>query len=235
MILLPAELRARLPSIYSQARVRDPTVHLKFFIPDSTRAWFILEGGRRNHDFLFFGYVFDREEESWGYFTLSELLGARGSTGLAVERDLNFKPRPLERSHRTIPSGARANVKQQEQTSLVCSFFMVAVEPRIDVEKGDQPVQTLWSTKCDTPPKFPLSFRGQLIGALFMEAIVAIATIKSLHAPLLAMAYVAMGLCVIVMLFYARRKNTREAYWAFGSNLFTLLIVLLCLDFLTQK
>jgi hypothetical protein len=84
-----------LSPIYSQGRTPDPTVHLKFFTLDANRTRVVLEGEWRNNDFLFFGYVRDLAQESWGHFTLSELLGTRGPTGVPVERDRDFKPGPL--------------------------------------------------------------------------------------------------------------------------------------------
>jgi hypothetical protein len=70
MELLTAALRASLPRLYSQEGNPDPTVHLKFFTPDSDWTWFATEGEPQGDDFLFFGYVCGLEEE-WGYFVLS--------------------------------------------------------------------------------------------------------------------------------------------------------------------
>ena len=44
----------------------------------------------------FFGLVFGHERE-FGYFLLSELEEVRGSMGLPIERDLYFKPVPIEK------------------------------------------------------------------------------------------------------------------------------------------
>jgi hypothetical protein len=94
MALLTAELRARLPALYSQEGNRDPIVHLKFFTPDSNWTWFVTEGSEDEEDFRFFGYVIGLEEE-WGYFMLSELESVRGPLDLAIERDLYFRPAPF--------------------------------------------------------------------------------------------------------------------------------------------
>ena len=91
MELLPAELRASLPALYSQESNPDPTVHLKFFTPDSDWTWFVTEGEPRDDDFLFFGYVCGFEEER-GYFVLSELASVGGNGRLPIERDLHFRP-----------------------------------------------------------------------------------------------------------------------------------------------
>ena len=54
MKLLTEELRRRLPPLYSQENTKDPTVHAKFFTPDSNWTWFATEGsedeGGVNHD-----------------------------------------------------------------------------------------------------------------------------------------------------------------------------------------
>jgi hypothetical protein len=94
MELVPAELRAKLPRLYSQEHNRDPTVHLKFFSPYSNWTWFATEGEQQEDDFIFFGYVIGFEEE-WGYFSLSELESARRGDLPLVERDLYFTPGPF--------------------------------------------------------------------------------------------------------------------------------------------
>ena len=94
MELLPAELRASLPALYSQEGNPDPRVHLKFFTPDSDWTWFVTEGQTQEDDFLFFGYVCGFEEE-WGYFVLSELASIGGRGRLPIERDLHFQQGPF--------------------------------------------------------------------------------------------------------------------------------------------
>jgi hypothetical protein len=91
MQLLTEELRASLPALYAQDGNKNPTVHAKFFTPDSNWTLFITEGGPEEDDFIFFGYVIGLEEE-WGYSALSELESARGPLNLPIERDLYFTP-----------------------------------------------------------------------------------------------------------------------------------------------
>jgi hypothetical protein len=43
MELLPTELRARLPALYSKKGSTDRTVHIKFFSPYSTWTWLVTE------------------------------------------------------------------------------------------------------------------------------------------------------------------------------------------------
>ena len=94
MILLPPKLRAALPHLYTQEKVEDPTVHIKFFTPWTSWTWFVTEGEEQEDTFMFFGHIIGQEEEL-GYFTLEELESITGPTGLKIERDLHFKPGPL--------------------------------------------------------------------------------------------------------------------------------------------
>lgn len=95
MQLLTQGLRESLPPLYGQEGNKNPTVHAKFFTPDSNWTWFITEGGAEGDEYLFFGYVIGQEEE-WGYSALSDLESVRGPLGLPIERDLYFKPGPFE-------------------------------------------------------------------------------------------------------------------------------------------
>jgi hypothetical protein len=94
MKLLPEELRAQLPPLYAQEKIKDPIVHLKFFTPWAGWTWFITEGSPEDDDFIFFGYVIGQFKE-WGYSSLNELESIRGPGGLTIERDLHFKPKPV--------------------------------------------------------------------------------------------------------------------------------------------
>lgn len=69
MMLLPADLKAKLPPLYSQEAVLDPLLPVKFFTPDSSWTWYAIEF---DGDDLFVGYVVGMESEL-GYFTLHEL------------------------------------------------------------------------------------------------------------------------------------------------------------------
>lgn len=94
MKLLPDELKAALPPLYSNEEIKDPLVRLKFFTPDGGWTWFVTEGQAEGQDFLFFGFVVGHFPE-WGYFLLSELESIHGVLGLSVERDLHFTPKPF--------------------------------------------------------------------------------------------------------------------------------------------
>lgn len=91
-VLLTPAVEA-LPPIKKTERADDPDVQIKFFTPDSSWTWYPLE---YDGDDTFFGLVDSGRGKSLGYFSLSDLQDTRaGALGLAVERDLHFRPRPL--------------------------------------------------------------------------------------------------------------------------------------------
>jgi len=67
-------------------------VLVKFFTPDSSYTWYVLEAEfQKDGDWMFFGLVDSgRGEQEFGYFTLSQLKVIRGNYRLPVERDRGF-------------------------------------------------------------------------------------------------------------------------------------------------
>ena len=92
MKLLTDELIKTLPPLYSTENVKDPLIQCKFFTPDSSWSWYVLEFDKTNE--IFFGYVCGLEREL-GYFSLQELESVKGQLGLGIERDISFKPTKL--------------------------------------------------------------------------------------------------------------------------------------------
>ena len=94
MKLLTQAIKKRLPKLYStDGQERDKEVICKFFTPDSSWTWFILEGEEQpDGDWLFFALVQGLETEL-GYVSLRELESVRGPLGLPIERDLYFNKR----------------------------------------------------------------------------------------------------------------------------------------------
>lgn len=91
-VLMPDELAATIPALYSQENEADPLVRAKFFTPDSSWTWYVLEYDPEER--LCFGLVEGMDTEL-GYFSLSELESVRGPANLRIERDLYFTPQPL--------------------------------------------------------------------------------------------------------------------------------------------
>ncbi|MEL6396620.1 MAG: DUF2958 domain-containing protein [Planctomycetota bacterium] len=96
--LLTADLRRRLPSLYSTDGKPDALVQAKFFTPWTSWTWYAVEFDGED---LFFGLVEGHELEL-GYFSLEELESIRGPGGLKIERDLYFEPTPLRDLQDTI-------------------------------------------------------------------------------------------------------------------------------------
>ncbi len=89
MPLLSEELRAQLPSLYSQEAESEPFVYARWFLPGTDWVWYVIEGEAASEDYVLFGFVFGIENE-FGYFQLSELESLRSPTGACVECDLTF-------------------------------------------------------------------------------------------------------------------------------------------------
>jgi len=91
-------IEKKLPKLYSQEKVKNPICKLKFFTPDSSFTWFIIEGEKQESgDWLFFSKVTSHlcPEGELGYVALSELQNIRGKYGLPVERDMWWSDTPL--------------------------------------------------------------------------------------------------------------------------------------------
>jgi hypothetical protein len=118
MKLLTNGIKTILPALYSQEGVDDPPVVLKFFCPWNQWTWYVTEGSEvcgecsrydctdpahamRPKYWLFFGLVRGHEVEL-GYFSLRELEEVRGPSGLRIERDLYWKPKPLSEVRATL-------------------------------------------------------------------------------------------------------------------------------------
>ncbi|AFZ27273.1 Protein of unknown function (DUF2958) [Cylindrospermum stagnale PCC 7417] len=113
--LLPAEIRAQLPPLYSQEKNPDPIAYVKFFTPDFDWTWY---GTEFDGEDLFFGLV-QAQEEELGYFSLQELRGFRGPMGLPIERDLWFKPTPLSRLREEGNPEISENAEQEDPAHFV--------------------------------------------------------------------------------------------------------------------
>ena len=93
MKLLTEDIRKRLPPLYSQdSKGGKAVAYVKFFTPDSSWTWYATEFDGQD---TFFGLV-DGQFKELGYFSLGELQEARGPMGLAIERDMYWKPKTLE-------------------------------------------------------------------------------------------------------------------------------------------
>lgn len=103
--LLTAEIKKKLPALYSQEDVADPIVQVKFFSPYSNWRWFAFEFDGED---TFFGYVQGFESEL-GFFSLKELdeltYKMFGVELAGIERDTSFEPKPLSEVQRSLEGG----------------------------------------------------------------------------------------------------------------------------------
>ena len=88
--LIPQTLLSDIPDLYETEGQANPLCHIKLFTPDANFTWYIIELSKSDMNTCY-GYVQGLENEL-GYFTLEELEAIHGPLGLAVERDLSFKP-----------------------------------------------------------------------------------------------------------------------------------------------
>ena len=88
--LIPQTLLSDIPDLYETEGILDPTCYVKLSTPDANWTWFIIEFSKEDAKTCF-GYVQGMESEL-GYFSLEELEAIHGPLGLAIERDLSFKP-----------------------------------------------------------------------------------------------------------------------------------------------
>ena len=94
--LLPLSLEKILPALYATEDIveEEKIVYAKFFAPNTSWTWFVLEGdwSTDHEDFMFFGLVHGFERE-YGYFSLSDLESVATTNPLCrIERDLYFVP-----------------------------------------------------------------------------------------------------------------------------------------------
>jgi hypothetical protein len=87
MKLLTQEIRKQLPALYTNENNPNPKAIVKFFTPFADWTWYATEFDGKD---TFFGLV-DGFDKELGYFSLAEL----ESMGHKIERDLYFKPTPV--------------------------------------------------------------------------------------------------------------------------------------------
>ena len=91
MELIPKELINTIPKLYETEEQTDPIAYVKLFLDGW--SWFITEISIDNN--ICFGYVISPFGAELGYFSLEEIKSIKGSLGIGVERDLEFKPTKL--------------------------------------------------------------------------------------------------------------------------------------------
>ncbi|RJO63168.1 MAG: DUF2958 domain-containing protein [Dehalococcoidia bacterium] len=91
MKLLTKKLEKMLPPLGATKNQSDPLAIAKFFAPWTSWTWYATEYDPEER--LFFGLV-DGFKKEFGSFSLDELQGLRGPSGLRVKRDMYWEPTP---------------------------------------------------------------------------------------------------------------------------------------------
>ena len=98
--LIPQTLLSDIPDLYETEGNTNPLCHVKLFTPDSNWTWYIIELSKNDTNTCY-GYVQGIESEL-GYFTLEELETLHGPLGLAIERDMLFRPTSFSKIKKVV-------------------------------------------------------------------------------------------------------------------------------------
>ena len=95
MQLLTKELEKRFAEVGCQKDVIDPLVIARFFNPAGAAVWYATEYDPEKK--VFFGYVsiFGDYDDEWDIFSISKLDECKHRFGVDIERDLDFRERPI--------------------------------------------------------------------------------------------------------------------------------------------
>ena len=92
MELISKEIKNQIPKLYETEDLKNPIVYVKLFLDGWT--WYITELSIDGD--ICFGYVVSPFcSGELGYFSLEEIKSIKGTLGIGVERDLEFKPTKL--------------------------------------------------------------------------------------------------------------------------------------------
>ena len=109
-IIVPEELRGKIPQLGEASAQADPTVWLKFTCAEAGWTWYIIEFEPVGQDAILYGYTVGWAEEV-GYFHQSDLDLKSAQWGFPILQDAAFEPCPLseiqarERGERRFPLG----------------------------------------------------------------------------------------------------------------------------------
>jgi hypothetical protein len=108
--LVTQEIARKIPALYAQDGVDNPTVYLKLFTPSSSWTWLVTEYDPASGQAFGFAYdsLFPMGAEL-GYISIPELQALRGRFGQAVERDTSFRPKPMSEALRAECDGCKAD------------------------------------------------------------------------------------------------------------------------------
>jgi hypothetical protein len=133
MELLPADLRASLPPLYSQEHNPNPRVHLKFFTPDSDWTWFVTEGQPQDDDFISSAScVALRKSGDISCFRNSP---ASAEGGICRSSEIFTSIRTVPRGHCPLPQGAQAVMREMTDRWLRSTKWWSGSESEAETKK----------------------------------------------------------------------------------------------------
>jgi hypothetical protein len=114
--LLPEEVKASIPPLHTQDRLSDGEIHAyaRLTCEELGMTWFVLELDRDGD--LFSAYGVDKEQENFGYFSLSHL---HSLVNRVIEHDVSFSKQLLlgavkeERRRRALGRGAEPGLLKE--------------------------------------------------------------------------------------------------------------------------
>jgi hypothetical protein len=106
MKLMTKAIEKKARSQYLRGSDMEQKIVAKFFTPTSSWTWYLMNQDPDDPDYLW-GIVKGFEVEI-GSFSLSDLQKYRGRFGLAIERDLHFRPLPAREVWEKLNRGDHA-------------------------------------------------------------------------------------------------------------------------------
>ena len=92
--LLPDSIASKIPPLYATLQEEDPIAHIRWFLPGTQWAWFVIEYSPDEQ--VCFGLIINHERET-GFFSLGEIKSVTYTiaTYVEIERDPSFEPKPI--------------------------------------------------------------------------------------------------------------------------------------------
>lgn len=140
--------------IYSQdGLMGDAKLITKFFDPCSYWTWYVTEGERREDgDWEFFGLVCGDEWE-WGYFTLSQIMQARGKSQIQTPWGAHVFSLPMERDIHITPGRETVAQVVRRDGCGHCTCPENLIKPRAEVPAEPEVIEVLQVCQPEAAPE----------------------------------------------------------------------------------
>ena len=100
--LMPDSIAKTTPDLFTAEKQKDQVAYVKWFMPDDSRIWYVLEYGPKDRICLCF--VEDHQREI-ALVSLDRVRQRRGPEGHRVERDVAFSPTPVRDLYQELDRG----------------------------------------------------------------------------------------------------------------------------------